>query len=51
MNDGLGRAVNSTGDINDDGFDDLIIVTPFGDGAVLNSGNAYVLFGHITAGG
>lgn len=49
--DGLGRAVNGAGDINDDGFDDLIIGAPFGDGAVFNSGTAYVLFGHSTAGG
>ncbi len=44
--DQLGTSASSAGDVNNDGFDDLIIGAPFGDGSVFNSGTAYVLFGH-----
>ncbi|MBK7352998.1 MAG: FG-GAP repeat protein [Nitrosomonas sp.] len=46
--DALGKSVSSAGDINNDGFDDLIIRAPFGDGVVFNSGVGYVLFGRST---
>jgi len=47
--DGLGRSVSSAGDVNNDGFDDLIIGAPFADGSTFNSGAAYMLFGHSFA--
>ncbi len=45
LNDNLGWSVSSAGDINQDGFDDLIIGTPFTDINGVNSGSTYVLFG------
>lgn len=47
--DSLGRSVNGAGDVNNDGFDDLIIGAPFADGNTFNSGAAYVIFGHSFA--
>ena len=44
-NDRLGESVSSAGDVNGDGFDDLIVGAPFGDGGGSNSGEAYVVFG------
>lgn len=43
--DSSGKSVSSAGDINSDGFDDLIIGAPFGDGGAFNSGVGYVIFG------
>ncbi|MCC7091837.1 MAG: FG-GAP repeat protein [Nitrosomonas sp.] len=43
--DSLGKSVSSVGDINDDGFADVIIGAPFGDGAIPNTGVGYVIFG------
>ena len=45
VGDSLGKSVNSAGDINDDGFADLIIGAPFGDGSIPNTGVGYVIFG------
>ncbi|MBL1208511.1 hypothetical protein [Geminocystis sp. GBBB08] len=48
-NDGeeLGISVSNAGDVNSDGFDDLIIGGPFADanGIINNSGQSYVVFG------
>ncbi len=45
----LGKSVSSAGDINSDGFDDLIIGAPYANGSTFNSGVAYVIFGHSFA--
>lgn len=48
MNDSLGTAVSSAGDMNGDGFDDLILGAPDADGIGYlrsNSGETYVIFG------
>jgi len=45
VGDTMGASVSQAGDINGDGYDDLIIGTPFADVAANNSGAAYVLFG------
>jgi len=46
--DSAGRSVAAAGDIDGDGFDDLIVGAPYADAAgntKLNSGGAYVIFG------
>ncbi|MBU4154396.1 MAG: integrin alpha, partial [Proteobacteria bacterium] len=40
-----GRSVSSAGDVNGDGFDDLIVGAPFGDDGGFAAGEAYVVFG------
>jgi hypothetical protein len=45
---GNGRAVSSAGDVNGDGYDDLIIGAPYADDDAQDAGGAYVLFGHGT---
>ena len=40
--DGAGTSVSSAGDVNGDGFDDLIVGAPYAD---LRSGSSYVVFG------
>src|SRR5262245_26428423 len=52
--DESGFSVSEAGDINGDGFDDVIIGAPFGDGAGntrAEAGDSYVLFGSATIGG
>lgn len=44
--DNTGISVSGSGDVNQDGFDDLIIgANGFDNGAVLNTGASYILFG------
>jgi hypothetical protein len=46
--DTLGRSVSSAGDVNGDGFDDIIVGAWFADGTddgELNAGESYVIFG------
>jgi len=43
--DGAGYSVDTAGDVNNDGFADILIGAPFADGPVLASGEAYVVFG------
>ncbi len=53
LGDGSGFSVASAGDINGDGFDDLIIGAPFGDGPANtrpDAGETYVLFGSAAIG-
>ena len=47
--DSAGRGVSGVGDINGDGFDDLIVGAPLGDDAGANAGEAYVIYGGTTA--
>ncbi|MCP4306559.1 MAG: hypothetical protein GY788_17155, partial [bacterium] len=43
--DRAGWSVSSAGDVNGDGFDDLIVGAPFGDDGGTYAGEAYVVFG------
>ena len=43
--DQFGRSVAAAGDVNNDGFDDLIVGAPMGDDGGSNAGEAYVIFG------
>jgi len=50
-NDLAGRAVSSAGDINGDGYDDLIVGAPTATREGSQSGEAYVIYGFATDGG
>ena len=41
----FGQSVGCAGDIDGDGFDDVIVGAPFADPAAVNSGSAYVFSG------
>src|SRR5262249_41395780 len=43
--DAAGFSVSAAGDVNHDGFDDIMVGAPLGDDAALNGGEAYVVFG------
>ena len=43
--DRAGRSVSAAGDVNGDGFADLIVGAPYGDDGGTDAGEAYVLFG------
>ena len=47
--DALGWSVSAAGDVNGDGFGDLIVGAPFGDNGGAYAGEAYVIFGRSTA--
>ena len=52
-NDRAGQSVSVAGDVNGDGFTDLIIGAPYADAAgnlLTNAGEAYVIFGGATVG-
>lgn len=46
--DSAGVAVSSAGDVNGDGFDDLIVGAPRGDDGGSSAGEAYVVYGGAT---
>lgn len=48
--DSAGISVSSAGDINRDGFDDLIVSAPYGDDAGDSAGEAYILYGSAFGG-
>ncbi|NEO99847.1 MAG: hypothetical protein F6K58_14440 [Symploca sp. SIO2E9] len=45
-----GRAVSGAGDINSDGYDDLLIGAPFAEGGSVDAGETYVVFGNSAFG-
>ena len=46
--DESGRSVSNAGDVNGDGFDDVIVGAPGADSNGLSSGSSYVVFGKST---
>ena len=47
--DTAGVAVSSAGDVNGDGYDDIIVGARFGDDGGIDAGEAYVIFGKASA--
>lgn len=45
LNDGAGFSVSGAGDVNGDGFDDLLVGAPKAGQHGYNSGTSYVIFG------
>ena len=48
VGDNFGFAVRTAGDVNHDGYDDVVVGARYGDGGTTNSGTAYVFFGGPT---
>lgn len=48
--DRLGRTISAAGDVNNDGFDDIVIGAPYGDVGTANAGDAYVIYGKASFG-
>ncbi len=46
-NDNAGTSVSSAGDVNGDGFDDIIVGAPNNDAGGSNAGRAYIYFGGL----
>ncbi len=46
--DSFGTSVSGAGDVNGDGFDDLIVGAPHADGGTSGGGTSYVIFGSST---
>jgi hypothetical protein len=45
VNDGFGYSISTAGDVNGDGYSDIVVGTPSNDDGGLNAGRAYVYFG------
>jgi hypothetical protein len=43
--DRIGRSVSAAGDVNNDGYDDVIVGAPLNDAAATDAGRSYVIFG------
>jgi len=43
--DQFGSSVSSAGDVNGDGYSDVVVGAPYSDGAGINFGRAYIFFG------
>src|SRR5690606_92605 len=46
--DFLGYAVSSAGDVNGDGFSDIIVGAPYNDAGGISAGRAYIYYGGTT---